>query len=112
MKLRLIMTCIKEYELNPEHYPPNSTIAQMAQIDLENATADPEMTFETVDTQSITCEIVSEETKNLRICLALITDAYQRMSTNRDPEYRAQQITFCEKQLEKMTQIVEAQEKK
>jgi len=39
--------------------------------------------------------------------LSLIVDSYRRMSTNRDINYRNQQLEKCEKWLEEMTVILE-----
>jgi len=44
-KIRLIRTIIIEYVPNVEHYPGCTTIEQMAEVDLQGANDDPELTF-------------------------------------------------------------------
>ena len=39
--------------------------------------------------------------------ISLIADSYKRMPTNRDTNYRVQQLEKCEKWLEEMTVILE-----
>jgi len=39
--------------------------------------------------------------------ISLIADSYKRMATNRDTNYRVQQLEKCEKWLEEMTVILE-----
>ncbi len=112
MKICLTLSYILEYEPNPENYPEGSTPEQMLKIDLKNAEEDINLISDKYNHTNISGEIITEETENLRACLGLITDAYQRMATNRDPEYRAKQLSFCEKRLETMTQIIETEAQK
>lgn len=42
--------------------------------------------------------------------LALVSDAYKRMATNRDPSYRELQLSKCRAWLEELTEIFESGE--
>lgn len=51
MKVRLTITAVKEYELNPKHYPEGATPQQMLDIDIEGARLDPYLTLDDERTQ-------------------------------------------------------------
>ena len=40
-------------------------------------------------------------------CLVLVMDCYRRMSTNRDPDYRAKMKNLADCMLERMTRLLE-----
>ena len=48
-----------------------------------------------------------EELNLLNLKQHAIADSYNRMATNRDPDYRNKQLEKCKEYLEKMTQIYE-----
>ncbi|MDD3040411.1 hypothetical protein [Bacteroides sp.] len=106
-KIRIKMTCVSEYEPIPECYPPDSTLEEMAQIDARCAEDYPGEFYNNCAQSQVSYEILTEELIQYQSCMALIADAYRRMGTNRDPVYRVKQIAFCEKQLEKITEIIE-----
>lgn len=49
----------------------------------------------------------AENRREYDACLSYITDAYIRMSTNRDPAYRDKQMEVTGKMLDRMTQLLE-----
>jgi len=52
--------------------------------------------------------LLNEEELNLfNLKQYAIVDSYNRMATNRDPDYRNEQLEKCKEYLEEMTQIYE-----
>lgn len=58
VKVRATRTIIKEYFIDPELYPENSTVEEMINIDKEFSQDDPEMFFYEVVSDDIKFEII------------------------------------------------------
>lgn len=57
-KIRLTLTLVREFEPNPDHYPPGSTLEDICELERINADDDLDLLFAECDSLDIKAEII------------------------------------------------------